>query len=278
MRPSEVVRRSADYLARHGVQSPRETAEVLLMSVLGVDRAGLYARSDGLDVAQARAFGRVLCRRCTGTPLQHLTGEQQFMDLTLTVRAGVFVPRPETERVAEVALEGIAGLTDPTVVDVGTGTGAIALAIKSQRPDARVLATDVSEQAADLARSNARRLGLDVDVRLGDLMDPLPSELRGSIDLVVSNPPYVEEDEYEDLPAEVLADPVEALIGGTAIHERLAGRAVDWLAPGGWLVLEIGDRQGQAVASILGVSYEGLEVLPDLAGRDRIVRGRRPPG
>jgi release factor glutamine methyltransferase len=276
MRPSEVVRRSADYLARHGVESPRETAEVLLMSVLGVDRAGMYARGEGLDTAHARAFGRALCRRCKGTPLQHLTGEQQFMALTLTVRPGVFVPRPETERVAEVALACIAAVSRPVVVDVGTGTGAIALAIRARRPDARVVATDVSEAAVDLARSNARRLGLAVDVRLGDLLDPLPSELRGSIDLTVSNPPYVEAGEYDDLSAEVRADPVEALVGGTEVHARLAEAALEWLSPGGRLVMEIGDAQARAVRSILEVGYVDVEVLQELTGRDRIVRGRRP--
>jgi release factor glutamine methyltransferase len=276
VRPSDVVRRSADYLARHGVESPRETAEVLLMSVLAVDRAGLYARREGLDTAHARAFGRALCRRCKGTPLQHLTGEQQFMALTLTVRPGVFVPRPETERVAEAALACIAAVSRPVVVDVGTGTGAIALAIRARRPDARVVATDISEAAVDLARSNARRLGLTVDVRLGDLLDPLPSEVRGSIDLIVSNPPYVEAGEYDDLAAEVRADPVEALVGGTEVHARLAEAALGWLSPGGRLVMEIGDTQARTVRSILDVGYVDVEVLQDLTGRDRIVRGRRP--
>ncbi|HEX9235605.1 MAG TPA: HemK/PrmC family methyltransferase, partial [Actinomycetota bacterium] len=170
MRPVELIRRSERYLAAHGVESPRETAETLLMHVLRTDRAGLYARTEALDLTTARRFGHALCLRCKGTPLQHLTGEQQFVDLRLEVEPGVFIPRPETEIVVEVALDALRGRASPRVVDVGTGTGAIALAIARSRPDASVLATDVSEVAVRLARRNARRLGLAVEVLLGGLL------------------------------------------------------------------------------------------------------------
>src|SRR5438067_9271479 len=115
MKPAELVRRSAAYLAAHGVESPRATAEALLMHFLETDRAGLYARSDGLDTATARRFGRALCQRCSGTPLQYLTGEQPFLGLSITVASGVFVPRPETEGLVEVALEAIIGRVEPLV-------------------------------------------------------------------------------------------------------------------------------------------------------------------
>src|SRR5438094_10656852 len=141
MRPSEIVRRAARYLEVHGVQSPRQTAEVLLQHVLETDRAGLYSRDEGLSSAQAKAFGRALCRRCTGQPVQHLTGRQQFRRLELEVRPGVFVPRPETEILAEVGLTEIDDVRDPVVVDVGTGTGAVALSIKDERAGASVWAT-----------------------------------------------------------------------------------------------------------------------------------------
>src|ERR1043166_8938650 len=123
LRPSEIVRRSAAYLDRHGVESPRETAEVLLAHFLRTDRAGLYARSEGLDTATAKLFGRALCQRCGGVPLQHLTGEQDFMGLRLRVEPGVFVPRPETEVLADEAIRLLSGTTDPVVADAGTGTG-----------------------------------------------------------------------------------------------------------------------------------------------------------
>jgi release factor glutamine methyltransferase len=274
MRPAEVVTRAADYLGRHGVEAPRQTAEALLMYFLETDRAGLYARAEGLDTRTAKLFGRALCQRCHGVPLQYLVGEQQFLDLVLGVAPGVFVPRPETEVVVERAAETLQGREMPVIVDVGTGTGAIALALKRLRPDARVLATDVSEEAVSVARANAFRLGLDVEVLHGDLVDPVPANLRERVDLIASNPPYVTREEYEDLPPEVRAEPFEALVGGTDMHRRLAGAGPAWLGPGGWLVMEIGASQGSEVAALLRDAFEDVEILPDLAGRDRIVRGR----
>jgi release factor glutamine methyltransferase len=272
----DLIRRSAAYLAAHGVESPAQTAETLLMHVLATDRAGLYARKEGLDSATARLYGRALCQRCTGVPLQYLTGEQQFLDLTLAVSPGVFVPRPETEVLVEAALAAIEGFSHPVVVDVGTGTGAVALAVKRYRPDAEVWATDVSEAAVTLARTNAETLGLDVDVRQGSLLDPLPPALTGRVGLLASNPPYVTAQEYEDLPEEVKAEPIEALVGGTEVHGRLIQVAGAWLVPGGWLVMEIGADQGPEVQSMARSTLVEVEVLPDLAGRNRVVRARKP--
>jgi release factor glutamine methyltransferase len=272
----DLIRRSARYLSAHGVESPEATAEALLMQILETDRAGLYARAGGLDTATARLYGRALCQRCKGVPLQHLTGEQQFMELSLSVSPGVFVPRLETEILVERALGTIEGVAEPMVVDVGTGTGAVALAIKHYRPDATVWATDVSEAAVALARTNAATLGLDIDVRQGDLLDPVPPDLLGRVDLLVSNPPYVTAEEYEDLPEEVKADPIEALVGGTDVHARLVKLGGEWLSPRGWLVMEIGDAQGPAVRTLAHDLLSEVEVLPDLTGRDRVMRGRRP--
>ena len=274
MRTGEVVARGADYLARHGVESPRETAEALLMYFLGTDRAGLYSRTEGLDTRTAKLFGRALCQRCHGVPLQYLTGEQQFFDLVLGVAPGVFVPRPETELLVERALE-LVPPGEPTVVDVGTGTGAIALALKRFRPDARVLATDVSEEAVAVAFANASRHALEVEILHGDLLSPVPDELRGHVGLIVSNPPYVTEDEYADLPAEVRAEPMEALVGGTDIHRRLAEEAPPWLREDGWLLVEIGAAQGEEVEATLAQAFDEVAVLRDLAGKPRMVRGKR---
>ena len=247
-----------------------------MMHVLGTDRAGLYSRTDGLDTREARMFGRAICQRCTGTPLQHLTGEQGFRRIVVEVRPGVFVPRPETEVLVGVALDAVAEIEDPVVVDVGTGSGAIALAVKDERPDATVYATDRSAEAVELAASNAQRLGLDVRVLEGDLLSPLPDELRGWVDLVVSNPPYLTPDEYEDLPPEVKADPELALLGGPAVYERLAAEALRWLRDGGVLAVEAGASQGRALADALRLSFMDVRVEPDLAGRDRVVLARRP--
>jgi release factor glutamine methyltransferase len=276
MRPAEIVRRSADYLALHGVDSPRDTAEVLLMHLLETDRAGLYTRSEGLDGRTARLLGRALCQRCAGTPLQYLTGEQQFLGLVLGVGPGVFVPRPETEGLALAALEALRGTTSPVVVDVGTGTGALALVLKHRRPDARVVATDLSPEAVDTARRNGVRHGLDVDVRLGDLLSTVPENLRGGVDLIVSNPPYIRREDYRALPEEVRREPYDALVGGTDIHRRLAEASPRWLAPGGWLAMEVGDDQGGEVRALLRERFSDVTVTPDLAGRDRVITARRP--
>jgi release factor glutamine methyltransferase len=271
VRPSEVVSRAADYLDRHDVESPRETAEALLEYFLETDRAGLYARDEGLDTRTARLFGRALCQRCHGVPLQYLTGEQQFFDLVLGVAPGVFVPRPETEVLVERALEVLPDRG--AVVDVGTGTGAVALAIKRFRPAASVWATDVSMDAVRVARANASRHGLGIEVVPGDLFSRLPDDLQRGVDLVVANPPYVTREEYADLPAEVRAEPYEALVGATDVHSRLVEEAPMWLAPGGWLAMEIGASRGEEVQRLMAERFEGVEVLPDLAGRDRVVRG-----
>jgi release factor glutamine methyltransferase len=276
MRPSLVLKRATDYLERHGIESPRETAEALMMVVLRTDRAGLYSRDDDLSGREARMFGRAICQRASGTPLQHLTGEQAFRRITLEVRPGVFIPRPETEVVVSVALDELRGDDGPVVVDVGTGTGAVALAIKDERPDAKVFATDLSPEAVDLARTNGTRLGLDVTILEGDLLHPLPKELRGWVDLVVSNPPYVTEDDYADLPQEVRAEPRLALVGGIEIYARLAGESLRWLRDGGSLVLETGALQGREVADALSPAFHDVRIECDLAGRDRVVVGRRP--
>ncbi len=273
-RTPEVVAKATGYLAKHGVQSPRETAESLLMYFLGTDRAGLYARSEGLDTRTAKLFGRALCQRCHGVPLQYLTGQQQFFDLVLGVAAAVFVPRPETEVLVERALETLDGETVPVMVDVGTGTGAVGLVLKRRHPQARVLATDVSREAVAVAKANASRHALDVEVLIGDLLSSVPPELRGQIDLIVSNPPYVTREEYEELPAEVRAEPYEALVGGTDMHVRLAEEAPGWLRSGGWLVMEIGASQSAPVRRRLEQGFDHIEVFPDLAGRDRVIRGR----
>jgi release factor glutamine methyltransferase len=272
VRPAEVAARAGEYLARHGVERPREAAEALLAFFLRTDRAGLYARREGLDTRTARLFGRALCQRCHGVPLQYLTGEQQFFDLVLGVAPGVFVPRPETEVLVERVLEVLEG--EPVVVDVGTGTGAVALGVKRFRPEATVWATDVSEDAVRVAQANAARHALQVEVTHGDLLSPLPDGLRGGVDVVVSNPPYVTHEEYDSLPQEVRAEPYEALVGGTDVHRRLAEEAPEWLRPGGWLVVEIGAAQGGEVRALLERRFHRVEVLPDLVGRDRVVRGR----
>ena len=274
MRPTEILRRATAYLDRHGVDSPRTSAEILLAEVLKTDRAGLYTRVDGLSAAEARAFGRSLCLRCTGVPVQHLTGRQQFRNVELEVRPGVFVPRPETEMMVDVALEELRNTAEPVVIDVGTGAGAIALSIAQERPDAAVWATDFSAAAVELTLENAARLGLDVRVVRGDLFGGLPHELAGRVDAIVSNPPYVRSDEFEALSPEARADPELALRSGPEVYVRLAQESTSWLASGGRLVVEIGATHGDEVRASFAEDLADVRVLPDVAGRDRVVIGR----
>jgi release factor glutamine methyltransferase len=276
VRPAEVLRRAARYLERHGVESPIPTAEALMANVLAVPRVELYTRENGLSTGEARLFGRALCLRCTGTPMQHITGEQGFRRLTLAVRPGVFVPRPETEVLVAHCLAAIEAIPQPVVVDVGTGTGAIALAIANEHPGARIIATDIASEAVELASENAHSLGLAVSFLHGDLLDGLTEELRGSVDLVVSNPPYVEPGGLVDLPIEVRADPPAALAGGVGFYPRLFAAAHGWIRTGGSVAVEIGQTQGAAVAAAAtSAGFDHVRVLPDLVGRDRVVLGRR---
>jgi len=273
MRPADVVRRGAAYLAAHGVPSPQADAEALMVSVLGVDRTSMRMREEGLSTAEAKRYGRALCRRCVGTPVQHLTGEQGFRHLVVHVRPGVFIPRPETEVLVDVALARIAGLDTPVVVDACTGTGAVALAIAQEHPGACVIATDVSPEAVMLARENATALGLSVDVREADLLEGV----EGPVDLVTCNPPYVPEATREQLPAEVLADPDLALFGGPAIVERLFAQAFVRLRPGGSVVVEIEESTAPVITALAAsAGFTRTEVRRDLAGRDRVVSARRP--
>jgi release factor glutamine methyltransferase len=276
VRPAEVLRRATRYLDRHGVDSPEATAEVLLMHVIETDRAGLYTRERGLDAREARMFGRAICQRCSGVPVQHLTGRQGFRRIVVEVRPGVFVPRPETELLVEHALASLGDARDPVVVDAGTGTGAIALSIKDERPGAAVFATDLSPEAVELARANADRLGIEVSVLEGDLLSPLPEDLRGRVDLVVSNPPYLSEAELAGLPPEVRADPPLALVGDLEPYRRLAADAPGWLREGGVLAVEIDARRRDEAVRVLDPEFADLRVEQDLAGRDRVVVARTP--
>ena len=249
----------------------------LLEAASGLSRSELIA--DGSDLGDD-VRGRALAlagRRAAGEPLQYVTGRAAFRYLELGVGPGVFIPRPETELVAERAME----LLPPggTVVDVGTGSGAIALSIAQERPDARVLATESSRAALAYAVRNAERLPAPVELFHGDLLDALPRRRRGSIDVCVSNPPYVAWDERRVLPGDVVDheahDELFAPGEGLAITERLARSAHAWVRSGGWLVVEVADRRGTAVAGMLaGLGYRSVEVDTDLTGRERIVQGR----
>jgi release factor glutamine methyltransferase len=269
----EVLRRSADYLDRKGVDSPRLDAELLLAKALGLSRLELYTQHDRpLTEAELAALRTQVERRGRREPLAYILGEWGFRRLTLKTDGRALVPRPETEVVVERALELVAAVRAPRVVDVGTGSGAIALAIKSERPDACVSATDVSDEALALARENAERLGLEVELVHAHLLSGLAG---GPFDLVVSNPPYVSGRELPELQPEVSEwEPALALVDEGQTRE-LAEAATRVLAPGGFIVLECHESRSRAVAATLAsAGYEEATITADLAGKDRVVEAR----
>jgi release factor glutamine methyltransferase len=268
----DVLRSSTEYLEGKGIESPRLDAELLLSHALGLSRLELYTQHDRpLNEAELASVRELLRRRGAREPLAYVLGEWGFRRLVLKTDARALVPRPETEIVVERALAAIAGLDEPRVVDVGTGTGAIALAIADEHPGARVVATDVSSDALALARENAERLGLAVDFRHADLLDGV----AGPFELVVSNPPYVESAELVALEPEVRDFEPALALRDDGQTNALAAAAAGVLAPGGALVLECHEEQTEAVAAGLGeLGYDAVDVVRDLAGRNRVVEAR----
>jgi release factor glutamine methyltransferase len=270
---AEVLRRSADDLAEAGSERPRLDAERLLGHAVGLDRIGLYMHLHRpLSAAEVERARGLVARRGAHEPLQYVLGEWGFRRLTLGVDPRALIPRPETETVVERCLAAIEELDEPCVLDVGTGTGAIALAIADEHPDARVTGIDVSEEALALARENAARTGLAVELRLHDLFAGLPGR---DWDLVVSNPPYVRTEELGRLASEVVEWEPEVALVAQGQTEALVREAAVVLRPGGALVLETHDDGAVAVATLLADhGYREIAVTEDLAGRQRVVEGR----
>lgn len=268
------------HLAAAGVPSPAVDAEWMVRHVTGWSRSEFVARGgEVLGADQVGVLLQMADRRARREPLQLILGAVGFRHLELEVRAGVFVPRPETEVLAEEAIARVpaGGL----VVEPCTGTGAVACAIAGEARPSQVLATDVSAEAVSLARDNAERARVAVTVWRGDLLAPLDRRLRGRVDVLVSNPPYIAEGELEGLEPEVSGwDPRAALVAGPTGHEvsdRLIAAAWDWLARGGWLLLEVAEaRAAAAAARAVAAGLVDAGVVADLTGRDRIVTARRP--
>jgi release factor glutamine methyltransferase len=262
-----------------GLESPRLDAQVLLAHVLGKDRVYLYTHFDQpLGPDELAKYRALIQRRLAGEPVAYLVGEKEFRSLTFAVDKRVLVPRPDTEATVEAALALLPADAVGRVVDIGTGSGAIALTIKKERAQLEVLAVDRSADAAAVARANAERLGLAVEILEGDLFAPVAA--RGPFILIVSNPPYIPSDHIAALAPEVRNEPMLALDGGEDgldVVRRLIKEAPPLLAPNGALVLEIGAGQAEAVVELFAADgrYEAATSTKDLAGIERAVAARK---
>jgi release factor glutamine methyltransferase len=296
------LQQAMDELGRAGVPSHQLAAELLLMHALGCDRAWIYGHPEHeIPPDVAPHFLRLVSRRAAGTPTQYLTGKQEFWGLEFCVAPGVLIPRPETEHLVEVALERLKPKRSPVksdltlrrerigrplrLVDVGTGSGCLAVALSREVPEARLWATDVSREALAIAWRNAARHDLETRIEFleGDLLTPFllggPAQDAPPFDLIISNPPYVSRANLERLPREVREhEPEVALFAGETgleLYRPLIRQAEKVLAPGGAVVLELGDGLAGMVRALLGEYWKDLEIRPDLAGIPRVLSATR---
>ncbi|HVI09688.1 MAG TPA: peptide chain release factor N(5)-glutamine methyltransferase [Candidatus Binatia bacterium] len=268
------------HLTENSVPSPRLNAELLLMFTLGCDRAYLYAHPEReLTPDEQARYDAALSERERGMPAQYITGHQEFWGLDLIVSPAVLIPRPETEHIVESLLEIAAGKTGPIrIVDVGTGSGAIALALAKELLQAEIHAVDISGAALEIARANASRLQLETRIRFhhGDL---LHNFAESSFDFVLSNPPYVGESEEDQVQLEVRKfEPRNAVFAGhagTEVIERLIPQARAALKPGGWLVMEISGTIAPKVRQLLS-AWDEVRIESDLQAIPRIALARKP--
>ena len=269
------LRQGTEILEKENITAPRLTAEVLLAHALACERVDLYAHPEReLTQVEQVHYGRYLHERLARKPTQYITGRQEFYGRVFHVTPAALIPRPETELVVEAALRHAAG--SRRVLDIGTGSGCLAITLKKEWPHSLVFASDASLAALELAKENARLLAAEIHFFRADLLEACgPAEL----DLIVSNPPYIPEEEFSGLPPEVRDyEPVTALAGGQFgidFHQRLLAGAARILRPGGWLILELGSNSRSRVEPLLGREWSEHSVEPDLAGFDRVLAVKR---
>lgn len=258
--------------------SPAKDAEWLLRHVLGRDKAWLLTHGDeSVEEGKAQEYALLIKRREKNEPMQYIVGETEFFGLPFRVTPEVLIPRPETEHLVEKVVELAAGFSAPRIIDIGTGSGAIAIAIAKQLPQAQVTATELSEGAIAVAQENAARNGVSVRFLLGDLLAPV-SEVK--FEIIASNPPYVPSEEKALLAVEVRDhEPEMALYGGAdglGIYRRLIPAAFLQLTDGGWLLLEMGFGQAERVKDLMEqAGFQEIEIVTDLQGIERILCGRK---
>jgi release factor glutamine methyltransferase len=281
----EALNQAVNKFRSEGIDRPRTNAELLLGAVLDVNKIDLYLDRDRiLTPEQVTRFGQFTQERLSGKPVQYIIGSTEFFGLELKVNPSVLIPRPETETLVETVLDNLRGFERPRIIDLGTGSGAIAISLAKNLTGSYVYATDVSPEALKVAQDNARRHAVleQIQFLCGDLFEPLKGEkLAGEIDCVVSNPPYVSAEEFETLPKEVKDfEPIVALKTdeqGLSFHRKIAQNSLDFLSSGGILALEVGLGQSSKVADLIRTQdgFNRIEIRKDLGGIERIVLARR---
>ena len=273
VRLKDALTSAIDRLTAARVGSPRMNAEVLLMFTLGGDRAYLYSHPEHeLTTEEESRYGEVLLQRSCGVPSQYITGHQEFWGMDLIVSPAVLIPRPETEHVIETVLPLAKTIQEPLIVDVGTGSGCIALALAKELPDAEIHATEISPDALEVAEANAARHQLEKRIQFHEA-DLLAGLQNNSFDFVVSNPPYVGESEEDQVQLEVRKfEPRQAVFAGSTgleVIQRLIPHAHEKLKPGGWLVMEISGTVTDSVRQLLR-GWDQVRIANDLQGIPRV--------
>lgn len=279
MQLRNALRWALETLDKNDVGSPRLNAETLLMFVLGCNRAHLYGYPEReLTDDERQRYEEAVAERSRGVPAQYITGHQEFWGLDFIVSPAVLIPRPETEHLVETAIEIARDLDHPVMIDVGTGSGCIALALENELPKAEVHATDLSPEALEIARANAARLRLErVRFHITDLLTGFADEFA---DIIVSNPPYVGECEADKVQAQVRKfEPHMAVFGGpegSELIRKLIDQSRHVLKPNGWLLMEIGYTQSPLLEELLK-GWDDVHFVPDLQGIPRVAAARKSP-
>lgn len=275
----EILERTVEHFTRYQVPNPRLDAEVLLADLLGLERIHLYVRFDQpLIKDEVDRYRERVVLRSKRVPLQYITGHQEFMSLDFEVNKNVLIPRPETEHLVEAVMDFVknVGWESPLLVDVGTGSGAIAISLAHYLPLARIIGVDISPNAVEVAKENARRHQVAERIKFvtGSFLIPL-KDAGLKVDAIISNPPYITKQELPKLQPEVRHEPQLALDGGmdgVQAYRQIIQEA-EVLKPQGLLAFEVGEKQGEQVAALMERDFDQITIIPDLAGIGRVVMG-----
>jgi release factor glutamine methyltransferase len=278
---ADIIAKTVPFLAEKGINGPRLEADLLLAHILDLSRVKLYSEWDRpLTPSEIQGYREIIIKRVQGAPLAYLTGKKSFLSWDFVVSPAVLIPRPETEILVEAACDLFRNRQETTIrgIDIGTGSGAIVIALAKLLPASNWFATDISNEAISVAIENARRLGVDSRITFlaGDLLAPILANvsLHAEFDLIVANPPYIPSAEIAELQKEVRQEPVTALDGGgdgLEIYRRMIPQVMEVISPDGVLIMEHGDEQQIRLKTIAGENGLRCESLKDLAGKDRVL-------